>query len=149
MEVKEKNGLGAAPLGGDRASQATFGQSDSAQTVANPPVSRTDSTALSGSDGTLAGFPNEIINVINLATEATNEVESLVRHIDGIVKQVPAPDVSAVRIAALEREAKETARSLVTRRFSPPEGVTTDSLDATVRRELEQTLGRTLDFLLP
>jgi hypothetical protein len=149
MEVKDKSGFGAVPLGDDGVAQAVGGRPGGGAPANTSLIERADSLELSSPSGGFADLPNEIINVINLATEATSEVELLVRHLDGIVKQVTAPDVSAVRVAALEREAQETARSLVTRRFEPPPGLAAESLDATVRRELAQTLGRTLEFLLP
>jgi len=92
---------------------------------------------------------NEVIGIINLASQVTDEIDGLVRHVSGLTTQVSADAVPAHRRVVLEQEARAAVQALREHSFSAPKTPVGGSLDATVRAELEQTLGRTLDFLLP
>lgn len=92
---------------------------------------------------------NEVIGVINLAATVTEEIDGLVRHVAGLTAQVSGDTTPDHHRAILEQEAQETVAALRERSFTPPKAPVGGSLDDTVRAELERTLGRTLDFLLP
>ena len=92
---------------------------------------------------------NEVITVINLAASATEEIEGLVRHVDGIIKQASSSEIPPNRLSALQKEAEAAVRALGERGFSGSAPTVTGSLDESVRHEIEATLGRTLEFLLP
>lgn len=114
----------------------------------SPPTGR---LSASGADAPrndrVNGFPNDIINAINLAADAANEVEGLVRHLDGIIQQVSASDISALHLESLEREARETARALATRRLAPLEVGISAPLEGPIRSELESSLEKSRQFL--
>lgn len=92
---------------------------------------------------------NEVIGIINFATQVTEEIDGLVRHVAGLTTQVSTDVVPEHRRSVLEHEAREAIAALRDRSFSAPQTPVGGSLDEAVRAELEQTLGRTLDFLLP
>jgi hypothetical protein len=95
------------------------------------------------------GAANRVIGVINGAEKLTEELAGVVRLVGGIAAQLSSNDLSPIRRETLETEARAAIAAIQDRSFPPPAAPLGGSLDETVRSELERTLGRTLEFLLP
>lgn len=92
---------------------------------------------------------NELINTANIAAEAAGEIEKLVKSIDGIVEQVSSKEIPDVRKSILETEANDLVAEIKRRAgTSAPGGVKPLAGDK-IRLEVEEKLGKTLEFLLP
>lgn len=92
---------------------------------------------------------NSAINVVNLAMEATSEIDNLVKSIGGIVDQAKSESLTPSRRAVLEKEAKELVQEIKRKaEVSSSDGVKPLAGDK-IRLEVEEKIGRTLDFVLP
>jgi len=97
----------------------------------------------------LRGRANTVITVINLADEATGEIERLVRSIDGIVEQASQPEISTSRRDLLETEANTLVDEIRRRAvMASADGVRPLAGDP-IRLEIEQKIGKALDLILP
>lgn len=100
------------------------------------------------------GRANQVLNVINVASEAANEIDKLVKGIEGIVgqaEQIVSADQggSARRVPVLENEAKQLVDAIRQQAGAEaPNGVRPLAGDK-IRLELEEKLGKTLEVLLP
>lgn len=92
---------------------------------------------------------NEAISVVNLAEEATGEIQKLVASIGGIVDQVDNPRLSQQRREVLEREAnqlvEEIRRKANVETFDGKKPLSGDP----VRIEVDKRFAKTLDIILP
>ncbi len=92
---------------------------------------------------------NSAIGAVNVASEATGEIEKIVKSLSGIVDQADDNSTPDNRRVALEKEANqlldELKRALTT---SSPSGLKPLAGDK-VRVEVEEKYGKSLDLLLP
>lgn len=92
---------------------------------------------------------NAAISVINLAEEATSEIEKLVSSISGIVEQADSPKISEQRRGVLEQEANQLVDEIRRRAQSAdPEGKKPLAGDK-VSVEFEKNFAKTLEIVLP
>jgi len=92
---------------------------------------------------------NEAISSLNVASEATSSIADYLSSIDGFIEQAQSNEASPQRRQALESEAnqmvdeiKRTAREVSATASAPIP-------DDQVRKQVEDTIGKTLDILLP
>ncbi len=92
---------------------------------------------------------NDVINISNVAKDATTQISKIVQSISGIIKQASKEDLPEQRRTTLEKEANEligeirkTADSQATNGVKPLAG-------DKIRLEVEEKLGKTLDVILP
>jgi hypothetical protein len=93
---------------------------------------------------------NRVINVINVASQATEDVSQLAESLGGIVEQVvQAKELPEYRRSALENEANQIVQAIGKRiRDTSAEGSNPLTGDK-VRVEIEEKFGRSLEILLP
>ncbi len=93
---------------------------------------------------------NDVISVINVAIDATNELEKLVHSLKGIAEQVDAPEgVPENRKAALQDEAAQLSAAIKEQlNRKGPNGLRPLGGDP-VRVQIEEKIGKTLDMILP
>jgi len=91
---------------------------------------------------------NVVINAINVASEATTEIDKLVKSIDGIVSQASNETISDQRRSILEGEANELVGEIRRRAQSSSHGVRPLAGEE-IRFEIEEKLGRSLEVILP
>jgi flagellin-like hook-associated protein FlgL len=92
---------------------------------------------------------NEVISVVNLAGDATGEIEKLVHSLKGIVDQVDSGNIPDNRRGALEGEAQQLADAVKDQlNRAAPDGTRPLAGDP-IRVRLEETIGRQLDVVLP
>jgi len=92
---------------------------------------------------------NRAIEAANVATGAVADLHNILGGIEGILEQVSAPNVPAPRVAILEREAKGLRDELAkTAQAATSDGVKPLAGDS-IRVELEETLGKALEIVLP
>jgi chromosome segregation ATPase len=91
---------------------------------------------------------NSIISTINVASEATSEINTLVKSIEGIVQQADDAHISDERRGKLEVEANELVKE-IQRKAKVPASIGSAGPDSEVRLEIEQKLGRALEALFP
>jgi hypothetical protein len=92
---------------------------------------------------------NQVIGVINVAQQITDNIDGIVRLVAGLAAQMSDESLSSNRRTALQTEALEAVKTLRDRSFAAPPPQVGGTLDQAVREELERTLGRTLEFLVP
>ncbi|NLF25461.1 MAG: hypothetical protein GX589_07365 [Deltaproteobacteria bacterium] len=90
---------------------------------------------------------NDVISTINVAAEATSEIQNLVKSIEGITTQAGNEQISDERRAVLEKEARGLVDEIKKRASLPMRVGSND--ESQVRLEIEQTLGKTLEALFP
>ena len=92
---------------------------------------------------------NKAIEATNLALNATDEIGRIVGSIEGIVEQAQDPGLSSDRLAILEKEAeglrKEIGRAAQSTTSSGVKPLAGDP----IRVEVERTLGKALEIILP
>lgn len=92
---------------------------------------------------------NEVISVVNFASEATSEIEKLVSSVSGIVEQADKKDISDDRLAKLEQEAGELVQEIKrVATSSGPDGVRPLAGEK-IALEVEEELGKALEVILP
>lgn len=92
---------------------------------------------------------NEAIGVINVASKTVDEIDSYVRGIMGIVEQASEQGIPEPRVGILENEANQLVRAVRDAiKVEAPNGVHPLQGEP-YKAELEQTLGKTLEVLLP
>lgn len=92
---------------------------------------------------------NEVIEAVNLASNATSDIEKLVKSIGGIIDQVDSGNLPANRRSILEDEANQLVLEIkVKANVETESGVRPLSGDK-IRFELEQKLGKALEVILP
>lgn len=91
---------------------------------------------------------NKVISAVNVAQEATTEIDKLLKSVDGIVRQASEREPTPQRIDALEREAKELVSEIrKTANNAVSEGVR-PLLGEEVEVEIE-SLDKALELILP
>jgi hypothetical protein len=92
---------------------------------------------------------NKAIEAANVATGAMENISRFVGAIEGILEQVVEDEVSPARVAKLEGEAKALRDEIL----KAAQAKTSDGLQPLagdpIRIELEQTLGKALEVILP
>ena len=97
----------------------------------------------------LRGKINRAIEATNVASGAVEDLGRILGGIEGIVEQVSSNDLPPQRVAILEKEANNLRDQLVrTADVSTSDGVKPLAGDS-IRLELEETLGKTLEIILP
>lgn len=147
MVVKDVPGTGvvAGPLAVDSKPPASADSKDaSPDEAALSSVANTDDRL-----GKVRESANQLINSINVASEATAAIDSIVRSISGIVQQASSEGVPENRLSKLEAEAKSLIEAIKSQVASVSSGHTNPLLGDPIRLEVEQEIGRTLDFVLP
>ncbi len=92
---------------------------------------------------------NAAINVTNVAEEATAEVEKLVKSLEGIVEVANDGSTPNERLGILDKEVKELVSAIGNLTKSKSlDGIKPLAGDP-IRLDLEQKIGRTLEFILP
>lgn len=92
---------------------------------------------------------NQIVSVINLAADATDEIRGLVRSIGGILEQAKGDGVSDQRRSILEKEANELVDEIKKTAQSTEAGGIKPLAGDKIRLEIEEKLGKTLEIILP
>lgn len=108
-----------------------------------------DSKPRSNSRSELRGKVNEIINVTNVATEATSQISDLVKSIDGIVEQAKAENTTDQRKAILEEEANQLVNEIKKAALQSADNGVKPLAGGTIRLEVEERIGKTLEVILP
>ncbi|WKZ56213.1 MAG: hypothetical protein QY326_05600 [Bdellovibrionota bacterium] len=91
---------------------------------------------------------NKIISAVNVADEATAEIDKLLKSVDGIVRQAAEKEPTPQRLEALEREAKQ----LVDEIRKTASNAVSDGVRPLLGEEVEvqiETLDKALDLILP
>ncbi len=92
---------------------------------------------------------NRAIEATNVAASGVEEIGKILGGIEGIVEQVTSGDLPAPRIAILQKEANTLQQELVkATNVSTSDGIKPLAGDP-IRLELEETLGKALEILLP
>ena len=93
---------------------------------------------------------NDVIMEVNSASDAVQELEKLVKSIDGIVKQVDNGKLSDGRVVALEKEANQLVERIKEVAIAvPPSTPRASSREDGDREEIERNLRRALDTIMP
>ena len=92
---------------------------------------------------------NELVGAINVANEATSQIEKLVKSLGGIVEQVSGRDIPDKRLRVLEDEANQLVDEIrKAAQTSAPNGQRPLAGDP-IRLEAEEQIGKALDVILP
>lgn len=92
---------------------------------------------------------NQVIEAVNVASEATDEIDKLVKSIGGIVQQVSQGDVPDTHKQILEKEANDLVGEIKRQaQASTSSGIKPLAGDK-IRVEVEQRIGKALDVILP
>lgn len=89
---------------------------------------------------------NESINYLNLAESSVTKLDSIVSSIQGLAEQVSSSTISTDRIPKLEYEANELIRE-VEKEINT--AVANFSQEDQIRQKVEDTIGKSLDAILP
>lgn len=92
---------------------------------------------------------NEVIDAVNLASNATADIEKLVKSISGIVEQVDAGNLPANRRGILEDEANQLVSEIKVKAEVETEAGVKPLGGDKIRLELEEKLGKQLEVILP
>jgi flagellin-like hook-associated protein FlgL len=155
MEVKEIRNDALSPDASNAASK-TLQKSTSAlaapvvaEAVQSPVSIEITSRDHSVAQNDLRAQLNDLINVVNIAAQATTDIEGIVKSISGIVEQATNPELPDHRRATLEREGNALVDELKKAvNTTTPSGLKPLAGDK-VRLEVEEKLGKTLEFILP
>ena len=91
---------------------------------------------------------NDIINVTNIAVKATDEIESYVKSLSGLVEQAETPG-QFPRINLLENEANQLVDAIRTTANSANYNGTRPLAGDTISSDVKDPLGEALKFILP
>lgn len=92
---------------------------------------------------------NKVISVINIASDATTEIDKLVKSIGGIAEQAQADDLTENRRAILESEANSLIDEIKQRaQNAESDGVRPLAGDK-IRLEVEEKIGKALEIVFP
>ncbi len=92
---------------------------------------------------------NTAIEATNVATGAVDEIGRILGGIEGIIEQVSSEDLPPQRVAILEKEARGLREEIVKAANSATTTGTKPLAGDKIRLELEETLGKTLEIILP
>jgi hypothetical protein len=107
-------------------------------------VANTDDRAGEVRDGA-----NQVIQSINVAADAAAAIDRIVHSISGIVEQASSASVPSNRLSKLQDEANSLVAAIKAQVASAASGRSNPLLGDPIRLEVEQEIGRTLDFVLP
>lgn len=97
----------------------------------------------------LVSKTNEAISTTNIATDATKDIEQLVKSIGGIVKLAADEATAPQRKTALEKEANTLVDEIKKRAAVEGPNGTKPLAGDPIRLEIEESLGKRLEVLLP
>ncbi len=154
MDVKEFNNVG---FSNSPVNTEMGGRQRRLSALSTPLVSCTpeavelnvDSSARVKQSNETRARTNNIISVINLTNEATEEMGRLTKSIDGIAEQVEQGDVPQERRDILEAEANDLVSELKRKVKISHTDLASISEDSEVRKEIEATVGKALELLSP
>jgi flagellin-like hook-associated protein FlgL len=92
---------------------------------------------------------NDFINIINVTSEATTEIEQLVESISGIVDQVASGNVPEGRTGVLQKEANQLIEEIKSRAIKTESAGVRPLAGENVRVEIEEKYGYALEIILP
>lgn len=152
------NDLGGNPLPIDITKEPPSGarvtspadQTQSSKTEQTSPaisVEVTSATSVQASD--LRNRANEIINVVNIVSTATDEIETLIDSVGGIIEQAKTPNLSGNKLSILQNEANQLIEEIKAKAYSTESHGVRPLLGDTVRFEVEQKYGDALEIILP
>ncbi len=101
------------------------------------------------SGSSLRAKTNDAISVVNLANEATSEIEKLVESIGGIVEQASHPDISDSRRKVLESEANQLVDEIRKKANTKSESGVRPLAGDKFSLEAEEKFAKTLEIILP
>lgn len=156
MEVKDVQKLEVSPGAKKRDSAPGIQRALKALSISKVPQENIDRVEVEtasrarGSAKAMRKDANDVIIQVNSASDAVQELEKLVKSIDGIVKQVDRGNLSEGRVAALEKEANELVERIkeVAQTTPPPTPRSPDEVDKK-KEEIERNLRRALDTIMP
>lgn len=123
-------------------------RSTGSEVAADSPAPRDDALEISGHPTDPRVITNNIISVVNVANDATNEIGKLVESISGIAELAKDPNLPESRRSVLEKEANQLVDEIRKRASSDSNGVR-PLLGDKIRLEVEQKYGKALDIVLP
>ncbi|MCO6430562.1 MAG: hypothetical protein J5J00_06845 [Deltaproteobacteria bacterium] len=110
---------------------------------------RVDTRSRSTAKSEIRARINEVINVTNVAADATTQISNLVKSIDGIVEQAKEDNITPQRRAVLEKEANELVDEIKKAAQSSASNGIRPLTGEKIRLEVEERIGRTLEIMLP
>ena len=153
MEIKEVVSTGSASQRSEEASarrQKPVNSLSAGQV--SPPAADSitmDSAGRHQPHSDIRARANQVITLANLAAEATAEIEKFVESIGGMAEQAGDPQISEHQRQVLEREANELVGEIKQRAQTSSGDGTRPLAGDEIRLEVEERLGKTLDFILP
>lgn len=110
-----------------------------------------DSAALNAGNNQPRHKLNQVINLVNLLSEAKQSIGEMVDSVAGILEQVDSKDLPDQRRAVLEGEAKELAANVnqTVKRLSGSVGSLPDYSLGQLQPKVEEELRRALDVIFP
>lgn len=150
MEVKDVAKIAVSSQG------ATTQKQVSGRTLATPGVSvpQQDAVAMetqqrsAGRSDVRARF-NDLVNVVNIASDTTTDLEKIVKSLGGIVEQVQGGNLSQGRTTTLEAEANGLVEEIRKKAEGASYNGTKPLAGDRVRLEVEEKLGKSLELALP
>lgn len=146
MEIKEASTIAAATSIAPSLQELPQAVQGAAQSSGDPVSVAVTQNDLSKS-ATVEAI-NRVISVVNVATEATTEIEKLVKSIDGIVTQVAEKELPPQRVQALQKEAEGLVAAIQREAGKSAGGGVKPLAGDQVNVELE-SLGKALEVILP
>ena len=92
---------------------------------------------------------NELISVTNIASQATSDIEELIKGISGIVEQVHTKNFSEPQKAILEDEANDLVKEIQHIAKNTAVHGVHPLLGDKIKLDVEEKIGKTLEFILP
>lgn len=92
---------------------------------------------------------NEAINATHIATETLSKIDQLIKSVDGIIEQATDPKTPTRRLSVLEKEVNNIVEAIKTQAESKTPAGAKPLAGDTIRIELEKSLGKTLELILP
>ena len=92
---------------------------------------------------------NVAVSLTNVTSTATDDIEQMVASINGIVEQASAEQVNDRQLNLLEREANQLVAAIRNRALTTSSNGVNPLLGDKIKLEVEEKLGRTLEFILP
>lgn len=92
---------------------------------------------------------NVAVSISNVASVATEEIGKMLASINGIVEQASASDISDRQLELLEREANDLVAAIKNIATSTHSNGVNPLAGDKIKLEVEEKLGKTLEFILP
>lgn len=149
------NDLGGSALPTDLLKEAASGTRSSASAESATDLSSeldisiqlSDSNSPAASD--LRNRTNQVINVINVTSSATDDIETLLQSVSGIVEQANSPELGNTKRGILQNEANQLIEEIKAKAYSAESNGVRPLVGDNIRFEVEQKYGDTLEIILP